>query len=460
MCARIYWRVLLVSVGMIACLASVSQGNVVNYDNHPDLEKAKEYDLTLDSKRFVRPDGSIDHELYQSYVAKASRELAEKHYLAYLQDVNDSFQRAAVYARLGELFDGGAHPRVGTPVDRNKARTYFRKALEAEPERIGMATLQARGFLATDGNTPEERFASYTGYYQWLLSIDEKTLKEKFLPTRPARKVAPGAQEDETLRKYRKQMEAAMRSRPESGEGGFLGLIKGQIETTAHNLVEQAAGLMALDPAAHWRSRERAIRYLRLLVDRFPGTPVVGRAEAELARIAQNPADDLLVALGNGFDARWRRAFLPIASRVDANEPCILDLASGQTLLAPARLHTQETFTYLAQRGGDYLAWDDAFVVPQDAQLSVVHPTMPGALKVVKDQWSVRYELPPGVVDPYHLWLRTKRGQKYLLRVAGVKPEGVRLAYRGVTDGEFEAETGAAAQPRAKGQSGTPEGIR
>jgi len=95
--ARIGGRVLLASVGVLLCLARTvyGGGTVVNYDNHPDLVKAKQYDLTVDPKTIRRADGSFDQDLYDSYVAKASRELAEQHYLAYLEDVNDLLCRRA-----------------------------------------------------------------------------------------------------------------------------------------------------------------------------------------------------------------------------------------------------------------------------------------------------------------------------------------------------------------------------
>jgi len=309
--ARICRRVLLVTAGIILYLAGPSHGgvSVVNYDNHPDLKKAKEYDLTVDPKRIRRPDGSFDRELYDSYVAKANRELAEQHYLAYLQDVDESFQRAAVYARLGDLFAGATSAHVATTFDRDKARTYYRKALEAEPERIGWATLQARGFFATDANTDEQRFASYMDYYQWLLSIDEKTLKEKALPTRPPGtrlpEVRPVRERNEAQKELVEEMKKRMRmaqlekKRPaqsQSGEGGFLGLIKGQAETTARNLVHDALGRMAIDPRTTLWSEARAVQHLTMLAERFPGASVAERAKAELARITRRK--------GSGFGFR------------------------------------------------------------------------------------------------------------------------------------------------------------
>jgi len=291
--------------------------NVVNYDNHPDLEKAKAYDLTLSNRYFERGDGTFDRELYQSYVAQASRELAEQHYLAYLHDVNDSFQRAAVYARLGEMYSGGARPAVATRFDRDKARGYYRQALEAEPERIGWATLQARGFFATDGATSEERFASYMDYYQWLRSIDEKTLTEKLLPIRPPGTRRPRRRSSPELNEARKRraawriegMEASAKNRPpqsQSRGGGFLDLIKSQAETTAYNLVHEAVGPMAMDLQTGQWSETRAVQYLTLLAERFPDASVAKRAQTELARIARGEADYMVTVSEKDFEAKSR----------------------------------------------------------------------------------------------------------------------------------------------------------
>lgn len=333
MWARICRRVLLVGTGIILSLTGTSHGGVtvVNYDNHPDLEKAKEYDLTVENERFRRADGSFDRELYKSYVARASRELAEKHYLAYLKDVDESFQRAAVYAQLGGLFSGGVSPHVAKTIDRDKARVYYRKALEAEPERIGWPTLQARGFLATDANTREERFASYMDYYQWLLSIDEKTLKEKALPMRPPGTRLPKARPVPELDEAQKELVEQLRKRgtqlapkrpaqPQSSGGGFLGLIKDQAEVTARNLVHEAVGRMAIDPETTLWSEARAIQHLIMLAERFPDASVAERAKAELARIASAVADDALSISDDGLNVNGPAASLPTSSHVDANQ--------------------------------------------------------------------------------------------------------------------------------------------
>jgi hypothetical protein len=331
--ARIYSRVVLVSAGLLLYRAGTSRGyeSVVNYDNHPDLVKAKQYDLTVDPKTIRRADGSFDQALYDSYVAKASRELAEQHYLAYLQDVNDSFQRAAVYARLGSLYSGGTSRHVATTIDRDQARVYYRKALEAEPERIGWATLQARGFFATDAETREERFASYMDYYAWLLSIDAQTLKEKYLPTRPpgTRLPRPGRfpEMDEAMKKRAARMiertEESAKKRPlraQGSGGGMLGLIRDQADVTASNLVHEAIGVMAVDYRTTLWSKDRALEHLTILAERFPDTSAAKRAQAERARIVSGAVDYGATAVEKDLPAYVRKASGPTASTADVKK--------------------------------------------------------------------------------------------------------------------------------------------
>jgi hypothetical protein len=54
------WNVLAVCVFLAATAPVFADALIVNYDNNPNLQKAMEYDLTLNSKIFFRPDGSID----------------------------------------------------------------------------------------------------------------------------------------------------------------------------------------------------------------------------------------------------------------------------------------------------------------------------------------------------------------------------------------------------------------
>jgi len=158
-------------LGLWVCgwfLCSVVEGNdrLRNYDGNPNLAKAMEYDLEMNGG---------DEE-------KADRAKAERYYLEYLKDVNESFQKARVYAQLGALYATAINRRLGEKPDWEKARMYFRKVLEVEPERIGKPTMRTRTMLASMEETRQGRIRERINIYEWLTSIDEKKVKDMWLP--------------------------------------------------------------------------------------------------------------------------------------------------------------------------------------------------------------------------------------------------------------------------------------
>ena len=106
------WKAMVLCVLIQATAPALSVRLIVNYDDNLNLRKAMEYDLTVDSKIFLRPDGRTDIAMYRSYVGRASRELAEKHYLAYLDEIKEPWQRARVYAKLSDLYSGNVRHEV------------------------------------------------------------------------------------------------------------------------------------------------------------------------------------------------------------------------------------------------------------------------------------------------------------------------------------------------------------
>lgn len=148
------------------CLSAVR-----NYDNHPALAKALEYDSEANG-------GDLE---------KANRAEAEKYYLEYLKDVNESFQKARVYSQLGALYAVAINPKLGEKPDYEKARFYFQKVLELEPKRIGSGrtTIRARTMLASMKTHREERIIARIEAYEWLTSLDEQKIRDLWLPITP-----------------------------------------------------------------------------------------------------------------------------------------------------------------------------------------------------------------------------------------------------------------------------------
>jgi tetratricopeptide (TPR) repeat protein len=151
------------------CYCAFGSLSLRNYENDPNMAKAMEYDL-----------GENQHDY-----DKADRAKAEKYYLEYLKNVQESFQKARVYVRLGALYATGFDVKKGEKADYNKARFYFRKALELEPERIDRSTIKARTMLASMKEAGRARIKARLDVYEWLSSIDEEIIRKEWLPLTP-----------------------------------------------------------------------------------------------------------------------------------------------------------------------------------------------------------------------------------------------------------------------------------
>ncbi len=167
----------LILAGICICLSySNCLCGVLNYDNDPDLDKALKYDLEMNGGKYK----------------VADRTLAEKYYLTYLKKNPDveSFQKARIYAQLGALYTVAMNPRLDEKRDLEKARLYFEKVLECEPERIGHTTLRARNMLVTlrTKSVGFNRLKARVKYYEFLDNIsklDKESIKKLWLPKRP-----------------------------------------------------------------------------------------------------------------------------------------------------------------------------------------------------------------------------------------------------------------------------------
>lgn len=269
------WKAMVFCVLIQATAPALSGRLIVNYDNNPNLRKAMEYDLTMDNNIFLRPDGSTDMGMYRSYVAGASRELAEKHYLAYLEEVKEPWQRARVYAKLADLYSGNVRHEVApdpTAEDREKALEYCRKALAEAPDAVGFATLHIRG-KATMLPNPEEGFRALEDYYQWLLSLDEQKITDHWLPRRPGD------------------------SRPgKAAVDGLLRFVDPYGDVVAYNMVDMAVRLgraKMARPTPTKRPQEYDPSYLLDILERFPGTRAHEYAKQEIDKLMSIITDEL-----------------------------------------------------------------------------------------------------------------------------------------------------------------------
>jgi tetratricopeptide (TPR) repeat protein len=243
----IYVVATLVSLAFLRSRADGGSLSLQNYNNDPNLAKAIEYDLEQNG---------ADYE-------KADRAKAEHYYLAYLKDVNESFQRARVYASVGALYAVAVNHRIGEKPDYDKARMYFQKVLELEPQRIASPTIRARTMLASMKQSRPARIKARMDVYEWVRSINEEKIRELWLPLTP---------DDDG------PTDLLMLS-----TGNLLSAIRSPLKT---NIM---AGIKSLPP-------QEAEQYLLEIIERFPGSELDTLAREKLTEkgipIPDKPASD------------------------------------------------------------------------------------------------------------------------------------------------------------------------
>ncbi|WP_146659323.1 hypothetical protein [Anaerohalosphaera lusitana] len=144
---------------------------MINYDDDQLLAKAMRYDLSANGN---------DHEA-------ADRGLAEQFYLQYLGEHPKlpGYTKAAIYARLGELFATAINVEKGEERDLNKAREYFEKGLEVGENLINRDMLKCRSFLSElQADSSEERVKRRMDFYVYLKSIKADEYKKQYTQER------------------------------------------------------------------------------------------------------------------------------------------------------------------------------------------------------------------------------------------------------------------------------------
>jgi tetratricopeptide (TPR) repeat protein len=253
-----------------------SEPLIINYDDNPNLKKAMEYSLSMSSMNFLKSDGSFDKELYDSYVKKADCKLAEKYYLAYLEDVREPFQRARVYSKLGAIYIGRLSRDVTSrdEIDKEKALQYYQKAFAEVPEAISRASINTRAGLTVLPD-PDEAFNALKDYYEWVLSINKQKTIDNWLPLRPGN-LKPS----------------------ESAVDHLLGVVDMLKESEGHNLAERAftLGRIAMQRAGG-EGLEFDPRYLLDIIEKFPGTKASEYAKKYVDTLPNKVIDEHLEEL-------------------------------------------------------------------------------------------------------------------------------------------------------------------
>jgi len=238
-----------------------------NYDNHPDLAKAMEFDAETNG----------------CDMKKADRSKAVHYYLRYLENEENSFQRARVYCQLGAMYAVSFNQEKGEKRDYDKAREYYKKVLELEPERIGRPTMVARSMLiALDNPIGIKRIKARMIFYRWLSSLDDEKIKKMWLPSIPPSKEKTGVRI------------LPLKNPSLPSEGQMIGL-KGLIESLKETIIYNGAccDAMTMDVPT-----EGLTYMLEHLPDNAPERKIVKKAMNELAEPIVNKM------LKRGFDVR------------------------------------------------------------------------------------------------------------------------------------------------------------
>jgi len=282
---------------VLTCWVSMASGEVVNYENDPVLAKAMEY----------------DREMNGGDANKADRAMAEKYYLEYLERKEvPSFQRAHIYTQLGVLYTTASNRKRGEEPDYAMATGYFRKALEAEPVRLGYSTIRARGMMRAAANHvrfPPNRsdpvrastaaIESSIEGYTFLGTVDANAIRENWLPRKPGDVPLPS--EIASLTELARGLEHII---CENVKGFALPVPSSELEPVLRGIIDRLPGT-DLAASATEILRERGLEPPAPRAAELPATttttkPVVNDSNGPAVRevVQANPAAEASVSSG------------------------------------------------------------------------------------------------------------------------------------------------------------------
>jgi hypothetical protein len=424
-----------------------------NYANHPELAQAMQF----------------DPETNGCDVKKADRAKAEYHYLRYLEDVNDSFQRARVYCQLGAMYAVTYNREKGEQKDRVKARAYYRKVLENEPNRIARPTIVARNMLTTlDHPGWMDRVKARVEFYKWVSSFDEKTVKEKWLPhwKRPASK--PGATEASEQTGPVRIWRAGDPNVPTPGELlGTVRALEDYKESAIYNAIYDALAMEAPEQGLAYileqlpkDAKERAMveKEMKNLSNRVideglrdvlntlaPDPQVVRRSQARLADDVNGvPREDPNRLLHEITTAK--RRFIPhMAYAKQQGLDPVLDLKTGQRvpILEANDLDDEQALARVNDLKQGDLAWADMLLAVRKARVIPRKQEGAAKLQAMPGEYVSRYKLPDSVPLPYTLTVRNAEGVHYLVKIIAVQEMGIEVLYRRLSSEELSHYVGS-----------------
>ena len=308
-------------VGLCYCRPLVA---IRNYEDSRHLRLAKKHCPTF----------ADDREL-------VDRDKAIQHYLAYLREYPDTFNRPKVLTQIGCLYAQYRDPESGVETNYEKAKPYFKKAIEAAPELVCWDTIIARTNLASLTERGAPRVEARIKAYKWI-------------HTRTAQQIRDSVQAEMeqgggiTWHWPPGLSEAAKQEAKRALRGGVREMHRKtqqrQIEhrvSTLQEQIEAVKGVQATNMVADAAGSETPVFCLSKIVKELPGTGAAKKARKKLREIgAENipPPHEALVK------SSWQES--PSTLQVEGSEESSLETTNRPASIpAPSRQPTGEKTT-------------------------------------------------------------------------------------------------------------------
>jgi len=402
---------------------------LVNYNDHPDLAKAMQYDAETNG-------GNMN---------KADRGKAVHFYKRYLKDVNESFQKARVYCQLGAMHAVSFNEKKGEKRNLKKAREYYKKVIELEPNRIGRPTLVARNILTTLNHKPFYGWVkARTNFYNWLASIDDDSLKKNYLPLRPPGKkvnitrIIPdpnsetGYRIETSTRVEKREPEEAI---SDSKIIGIKNLISSLKESSVYNATYDA------------KAMDNPHKGFKYILEHLPSdAPERAIVQDVIKKIADPSINRDLKMLLDTFHVPKnedtnkpdekniikKRVIYNLNYANRNNLPFVFDLKSGELVEKKMveRLDTKTSYKSLLDLGKGDIAWNGNLITVRDANLYGITADPKNKLKIEKGQYTDTYILQDGFILPYTLFARNKEEMYYRVSIIETKPRYIVVLYQ------------------------------
>jgi len=404
-----------------------------NYEGHPDLRKAMEYDSELNGYDMT----------------KANREKAVYHYSKYLEEATDSFQQARVYCQLGAMYAVSFNHQKGEKADYDKARKYYQKVLELEPDRIGRPTIVARNMLSTltnDGGMG--RIKARMDVYKWLSEIDDEKIKNNWLPLTPASQVKDLSKvQDESDNTEAVSTVPTDRLIPSNNKliklkNLIVSLKEGAVYNASYDAMSieyPDEGFMYILDALPSNAPERKIvrEVMQERMDRIANMGLryvldswIETEEQSTDKIADNHEEVVV-----------KRKFIPhIDIARSEKKAFVFDLQSGKLIATPVQetVDNKVINEILSRQNKGDIAWDGSLITFRNSKAHTVAKESKRALKLTKGEYITHYNLPEKLKLPYSTLIEINEKKNFLITIYKIEDNGVWIFYKGLNPKEVE----------------------